>query len=105
MYVYIIHVVFLRAEGKTFCGGGDLKDMRASASDPPEKNIKVAVEFAKFLAEIDSFPCPVVACVNGPAFGGGVGLISVCDIAIGVQNAKFSLSEVKLGLIPATISP
>lgn len=100
-----IRAVFLKSTGKVFCGGGDLNDMRASGDASPAENKKRALNFASFLREIDVCPVPVVAMVQGPAFGGGVGLISVCDIAFGVRDAFFSLSEVKLGLIPATISP
>ena len=100
-----LRAVFLKATGKTFCGGGDLKDFKASATDPPVENHAKAVAFAAFLKEVNTFPRPVIGMVSGPAFGGGVGIISVCDIAFTVERAVFTLSEVKLGLIPATISP
>lgn len=101
-----LRAVFLKASGgKTFCGGGDMKDFKNSALDPPAENHAKAVDFAAFLAEVNTFPRPVVAMVDGPAFGGGVGIISVCDMAFSTEKALFTLSEVKLGLIPATISP
>ena len=88
--------VFIKATGKTFCGGGDLKDFKAMAEMPAEHNKMKAIEFASFLKEINTFPKPVVGLVNGPALGGGVGLISVCDFAIGVEStAAFALSEVR----------
>lgn len=100
-----LRAVLLKASGTIFCGGGDLKDMIASGKDTPEQNLQNAVNFAEFLGDINTFPKPVVAIVEGPAYGGGVGLISVCDMAFGLASTSFTLSEVKLGLIPATISP
>ena len=100
-----LRAVLLKASGNVFCGGGDLKDMIASGKDSPEQNLQNAVNFAEFLGDINTFPRPVVALVEGPAYGGGVGLISVCDMAFGLSSTSFTLSEVKLGLIPATISP
>ena len=100
-----LRAVLLKASGNVFCGGGDLKDMIASGKDTPEQNLENAVNFAEFLGDINTFPRPVVAIVEGPAYGGGVGLISVCDMAFGLESTSFTLSEVKLGLIPATISP
>lgn len=100
-----IRAVFLKSTGDIFCGGGDLKDMKASGDATPAENRDNAMNFASFLREIAVCPVPVIAMVQGPALGGGVGLISVCDMAFGVRNAFFILSEVKLGLIPATISP
>ncbi len=100
-----LRAVLLKAAGGVFCGGGDLKDMIASGKATPEQNLQNAVNFAEFLGDINTFPRPVVAIVEGPAYGGGVGLISVCDMAFGLASTSFTLSEVKLGLIPATISP
>mmetsp|Transcript_67 Transcript_67/g.150 ORF Transcript_67/g.150 Transcript_67/m.150 type:complete len:272 (+) Transcript_67:301-1116(+) len=97
--------LFVKAEGKSFCAGADLDWMKRAATYTKEANIKDAMELTGLLKDINTLPLPTVAMVQGAALGGGVGIISVCDIAIGVQRAKFTLSEVKLGLIPATISP
>ena len=97
--------VFLRGEGKSFCAGGDLGWMRRAADLTTEENEKDALALSRMLQKLATLPCATVALVHGNAFGGGVGMISACDIAVGVQGAKFSLSEAKLGLIPATISP
>jgi methylglutaconyl-CoA hydratase len=88
-----------------FSAGGDLKGMQQQAANTREGRIADATEFAKILGELDRLPKPLVGRINGSAFGGGLGLISVCDIAIGLADATFRLSEVTLGLIPATISP
>lgn len=97
--------LFVSSIGKSFSAGGDLNYMKEMADASKERNINDAVALSQFLCDLSNVPVPTVALVQGPAFGGGVGLISVCDIAIGVKSAIFALSEVKLGLIPATISP
>ena len=98
-------VLILSANGKSFCAGGDLDWMKRMANLSYEENHKDAMKLAVMLQKLDILPFPTIAAVNGAAFGGGVGLVSACDIAIGNEYAKFSLSEVRLGLIPATISP
>ena len=100
-----VRVVVLTGAGEVFCAGGDLKGMAQQAAATREERIRDATELARLLADLNELPKPVVGRINGPAYGGGVGLISVCDVAIGVTGATFSLREVKLGLIPATISP
>ncbi len=95
----------LTGAGEVFSAGGDLKGMTRQAGNTREGRLHDATEFAKVLAELDSLGKPLIGRINGSAFGGGVGLISICDIAIGLADAKFRLSEVTLGLIPATISP
>jgi len=97
--------LFVTSKGKSFSAGGDLNYMKAMAEAPKERNIADAAALSKFLNALSNVGVPTIALVQGPAYGGGVGLISVCDIAIGVQSATFALSEVKLGLLPATISP
>ena len=97
--------VFLRGEGKSFCAGGDLQWMRRAADLSTEENERDALALSRMLHKLATLPCATVALVQGNAFGGGVGMISACDMAVGVRRATFSLSEAKLGLIPATISP
>lgn len=100
-----VRAVFLKAAGSTFCAGGDLKHMKSTANWTYEQNKDEAFRLSGVFNSIRNFPRPVVALVNGPAYGGGVGIISACDMAFAVQNAFFALSEVTLGVIPATISP
>ena len=100
-----VRAVFLKAEGKTFCAGGDLKHMKSTADWTYEQNKAEAFRLSGIFNQIYSFPRPVIAMINGPAYGGGVGVISSCDMAFAVKDAAFALSEVKLGVIPATISP
>lgn len=97
--------LFLRAAGKTFCAGGDLKAMRASGTKSREENVSEAMHLSGVFAGLRTFPRPVIALVDGPCFGGGVGIISSCDMAFATPAAQFALSEVMLGVIPATISP
>ena len=97
--------LFLRAEGKAFCAGADLGWMKRTTGYPRERNLADAVVLSEMLASFNTLPFPTVALVQGAAMGGGVGMVSVCDIAVGVASCSFTLSEVKLGLIPATISP
>ncbi|MBX3412729.1 MAG: crotonase/enoyl-CoA hydratase family protein [Pirellulales bacterium] len=97
--------IVLTGAGDVFCAGGDLKGMQKQAQGTREERIQDATELAEMLAEWNMLPKPIIGRINGSAFGGGIGLISVCDLAIGVTSAKFCLTEVRLGLIPATISP
>jgi methylglutaconyl-CoA hydratase len=98
--------VFLRAAGgKTFCAGGDLKQMRDMGGKTREQNMEDAMKLSGVFAGLRRFPRPTIALINGPCFGGGVGIIASCDMAFAVPDAKFALSEVLLGVIPATISP
>ncbi|MFZ9348244.1 MAG: enoyl-CoA hydratase-related protein [Arenimonas sp.] len=91
--------------GHTFSAGADLNWMRDMARAPEDENFEDAMALARCLRRLDNLPIPVLARVNGSAYGGGVGLLACCDIAVGVDTAKFTLSEVKLGLVPAVISP
>ncbi|GIU53814.1 enoyl-CoA hydratase-related protein [Shewanella sp. KT0246] len=97
--------LILRANGKNFSAGADLNWMRKQAQMDFEQNLNDAHELAKLMHVLDKFPKPTIALVNGAAFGGALGLICCCDIAIANERASFCLSEVKLGLIPAVISP
>lgn len=100
-----VRALVLTGAGPTFSAGADLNWMRRMAAAGAEENRQDALRLAKLLRTLHFFPKPTIARVNGSAYGGGVGLIACCDIAIGVAGAKFALSEVKLGLVPATIAP
>ena len=100
-----VRIVMLTGEGASFCAGGDLGWMRRTADYTHEQNLADAMMLARLLQRLNTMPQPTVALVNGPAYGGGVGVVACCDIAVAAETAKFSLSEVRLGLIPATISP
>ena len=100
-----IRVVVLTGSGPSFCAGGDLAWMQAQmAGDDPTKR-SAAGSLAYLLEAINTLPQPVIGRLQGNAFGGGVGLACVCDVAIADESAKFGLTETKLGLIPATIGP
>lgn len=100
-----VRVLLLSAAGKSFCAGADLNWMRRIADYDLAQNQADAAQLAELMRRLNSFPKPTIAVVQGIAFGGGVGLVACCDIAIAVPEAVFCLSEVKLGLIPAVISP
>jgi methylglutaconyl-CoA hydratase len=100
-----VRVVVLSAAGKSFSAGADLNWMKRMAAYSVEENVKDARGLAELMRTIDCMSKPTIARVQGAAFGGGVGLVACCDIAVGLTSAQFSLSEVKLGLIPAVISP
>src|SRR5260370_2553155 len=100
-----LHAVILTGEGPSFSAGADLNMMKASATFTQEQNLDDALHLAYLFDTINSFPCPVVARVNGTAMGGGLGLLAVCDIVIAVEGARLAFSEVKLGIAPAVISP
>ncbi|GAB4179969.1 MAG: enoyl-CoA hydratase-related protein [Wenzhouxiangellaceae bacterium] len=98
-------VLVLTGQGRSFSAGADLGWMRSMADAEAERNRDDARRLAAMFRALDELPCPTIARVNGPAFGGGVGLICCCDVTVGVDRATFALSEVRLGLIPATIAP
>ncbi|WP_291993737.1 enoyl-CoA hydratase/isomerase family protein [Candidatus Accumulibacter sp. ACC003] len=100
-----VRAVVLSSTGKSFCAGADLHWMRRAAGYSAEENLRDANQLADLLATLNELSKPTIARVQGPAYGGGVGLIAACDIAVGSYDALFSLSEVKLGIIPAVISP
>jgi methylglutaconyl-CoA hydratase len=95
----------LASNGKNFSAGADLAWMKRMAGYSHEKNLQDSVALADMLKTLNFLSVPTIARVQGAAFGGAVGLVSCCDIAVASQRAAFSLSEVKIGLIPATISP
>lgn len=100
-----LRVLILAAAGKTFCAGGDLEWMKRMARYSYDENLEDAENLAAMLKALNFFPRPTIARVQGAAFGGAVGLISCCDMAVATPQAFFSLSEVKIGIIPAVISP
>ncbi|MBN2905585.1 MAG: crotonase/enoyl-CoA hydratase family protein [Rhodobacteraceae bacterium] len=100
-----VRAVVLTGAGASFCAGGDLDWMRAQmAADGPTRAAG-ARALAAMLGALNILPKPLIGRVQGQAFGGGIGLISVCDVAVGVETARFALTETRLGLIPATIGP
>jgi methylglutaconyl-CoA hydratase len=100
-----VSVMVLRGAGKTFSAGADLNWMREAADYDFERNFTDALALANMLRALDALPCLSIALAQGAAMGGGLGLLACCDMVIAETNTKFSLSEVKLGLVPATISP
>lgn len=100
-----VRAVILAGEGRSFCAGADLEWMRRMADFGDAENVGDARALAAMLHALYRLSKPTIARVHGAAFGGGVGLIAACDIAIGVETAQFAFSEARLGLIPATIAP
>jgi methylglutaconyl-CoA hydratase len=100
-----VRVVFLRGAGGVFSAGADLDWMRAAVDWTEDDNRSDAMGLARMLKALADIPAPTVALVEGAAMGGGAGLVAVCDMAVATAAAKFAFSEVKLGLIPATIGP
>ncbi len=100
-----VRVVVLAAAGKSFCAGGDLGWMREQFQASREERKQEARKLAFMLQALNTLPKPLIAKVQGPAYGGGIGMMSVCDTVVAVDTARFGLTETKLGLIPATISP
>ena len=100
-----VRVVVLSAAGKSFSAGGDLNWMKRTAGYSAEENLRDATALAELMRTLHGLSKPTIARVQGAAYGGGVGLVACCDIAVGTLGAMFCLSEAKLGLIPAVISP
>jgi methylglutaconyl-CoA hydratase len=100
-----VRAVVISGKGKSFCAGADLNWMRRVKDYSYEDNLKESLELSEMLFKIYASSKPTIAKVNGAAIGGGTGLVAVCDIALAADSAKFSFSEVKIGLIPACISP
>ncbi|MBE1298957.1 MAG: gamma-carboxygeranoyl-CoA hydratase [Alteromonadaceae bacterium] len=100
-----VRAMILAANGKSFCAGADANWMRRMSEYSFDQNVADANALANMLWELNYLPKPTIARVQGAAFGGAIGLIACCDMAVGSKLSKFCLSEVKLGLIPATISP
>lgn len=100
-----VRAIVLTGEGKSFCAGADLDWMQRAAAFSESENRADAMRLSDMLAAIDTCAKPVIACVHGNIAGGGVGLVACADIVVAVEGAQFRLSEVRLGLTPATISP
>jgi methylglutaconyl-CoA hydratase len=100
-----LRVVVLTGAGSSFCAGADLNWMRKVLAYSYEENYEDSLHLAHLMREIYEFPRPVIGRINGAAIGGGTGLVAVCDIAVAAESAVFSFSEVKIGLVPACISP
>ena len=100
-----VRVVVLTGAGRSFCAGGDLGWMKEQMAADAATRAAEARKLAEMLGALDRMPKPLIGRVQGQAFGGGIGMMSVCDVAVGVEGAKFGLTETRLGLIPATIGP
>ena len=100
-----VWAIVLTGKGASFCAGADLNWMKKMVNYSPEENVADSLEMSAMFETIDTCPKPVIGKINGSAFGGGVGLVTVCDIAIGRVDSLFAFSEVKLGIIPAVVSP
>src|SRR5215204_4649755 len=98
-------VAVLSGAGKMFCAGADLAWMSKMVSYTHEENVRDAREMARMFEALDTLPIPLIGRIHGAALGGGVGLAAVCDIAIAAEDAAFAFTEVKLGIVPAVISP
>jgi methylglutaconyl-CoA hydratase len=100
-----VRVVVLTGAGESFCAGGDLGWMREQMAADAATRAAEARRLAEMLSALNTLPKPLIGRVQGQAFGGGVGMISVCDVAVAAEGARFGLTETRLGLIPATIGP
>lgn len=101
----LVRAIVLAGAGESFCAGGDLGWMRAQMAADGATRTREATKLAMMLNALNTCPKPVIGRVHGNAFGGGVGLMAVCDVALGATGARFGLTETRLGLIPATIGP
>jgi methylglutaconyl-CoA hydratase len=100
-----IRVLVLAGRGQAFCAGGDLTRMEQAAKATRAKSKLEAGRFAKLLYRMHTYPKPLIARVHGPAFAGGMGLVAACDLVVASEEAEFCLPEVRIGLVPAMISP
>ncbi len=100
-----IRVVLLTGEGKSFCAGADLNWMRGVIKQTFEENLAESLALAECFHKIYTSRRPVIGRINGSAIGGGTGFVAVCDVAVAARSAKFSFSEVKIGIVPAVIGP
>jgi methylglutaconyl-CoA hydratase len=101
----LVRVLQLTGAANVFCAGADLTEMQAQARASEEENLAHAKKLANLLGALDAFPKPTLARVNGDGYGGALGLIAACDIVIVAEGAKFAFTEVRLGIIPAVVSP
>ncbi len=100
-----VRVVALSGAGGNFCAGGDIEWMRSLADASPQAQEEQALELSQMFHALDSLSKPTIAVIEGVAYGGGVGLVACCDIAISDKGSKFAMSEVRLGLVPAVVGP
>lgn len=100
-----LRAVILTGAGESYCAGGDLGWMRQQFDATREERIAEATKLAMMLKALNELPKPLIGRINGQAFGGGIGMMSVCDVCVAAEGARFGLTEARLGLIPATISP
>lgn len=100
-----VRVVVLTGAGKSFCAGGDLAWMRAQFDATRAERMAEARTIAAMLGVLNTLPQPLIGRINGQAYGGGMGMLAVCDVAVGAEKARFGFTEARLGLIPATIGP
>ena len=100
-----LRAVVLRGDGANFCAGADLNWMSKMVAYSRDENVRDSAQLARMYERLDRCPLPVVGRIHGAAIGGGVGLVAVCDVVIAESATKFGLSEVKLGILPAVISP
>ena len=100
-----VRAVVLTGAGRTFCAGGDLGWMQENMKKTRGARVADSAQLATMLRALNELPMPLIGRINGPAYGGGVGMISVCDVSIGVDSGVYCLTEVRLGLLPANIAP
>ena len=100
-----LRAVVLTGSGRTFCAGADISMMREAVDFDFQQNLAEGQMIYELMLAVDHCPLPVIGRINGSAIGGGLGLVSCCDVVVAVERAKFALAEVRLGLIPAVISP
>lgn len=100
-----LRAIVLRSDGKNFCAGADLNWMAEMVDYSREENVRDSSALAKMFAVMNESPVPLIGRVQGAAIGGGVGIVSICDVVVAERQAVFGLSEVKLGILPAVISP
>jgi methylglutaconyl-CoA hydratase len=101
----VVRVVVLGGHGPSFCAGADIAVMKASTTMTFDENLAEAERLARMFAALSDYPKPIVGRIHGNVFGGGVGLVCNCDIAVASDDSRFGLTEVRLGILPAVISP
>nr|MEE4267208.1 enoyl-CoA hydratase-related protein [Candidatus Krumholzibacteria bacterium] len=102
---YRPHVIVLRATGSVFCAGAHLGQMKELGAAGFQENLAAALDMGAMFRAVRNCPVPVVARIQGPAFGGGVGLVAACDLAVAAPEARFAFTEVRLGIVPGVIAP